>query len=156
MDEIPGIGIRSAQRILAETGLDMKQFHSAAHFSSWAGLVPGCNESAGKRKNTRLRKGNPYLKTVMIECALAAIRNKRSFWYAKFSKIAPRRRGKRAVVAVAHAMLVTIYHMLKNNAPYIELGSDYYSRINAEKIKNRNLKSFQSLGFHVTLSPLAP
>jgi len=106
LDEIPGIALRTAERIIAETGGSLKQFPSASHFCSWAGLVPQCNESAGKRKSSKTRKGNIFLKTVMVEAAMAAIRNKRSFWYAKFSKIAPRRGGKKAVIAVARSMLV--------------------------------------------------
>ena len=155
LDEIPGIGRRTAERILAETGANMEQFPDAAHFTSWAGLVPGCNESAGKRKSSRIRKGNAFLRAVMVEAAMSAIRNKKSFWYARFSKISPRRGGKKAVVAVARSMLVAIYHMLKNNQPFHDLSADYYHVIDADRIMRRNIKSLASLGFDVILTPLA-
>jgi transposase len=155
LDEIPGIGRRGAERIIAETGCNMEQFPSASQFCSWAGLVPQCNESAGKRKSSRTRKGNAFLKTIMVEAAMAAIRNKRSFWFARFSKIAPRRGGKKAVLAVARSMLVAIYHMLKKNEPFHDLGAEYYCSINADKIKNRNIKNLQALGFQVQLTPIA-
>ena len=151
LDEIPGIGRRSAERILAETGTNMEQFPTASHFCSWAGLAPGCNQSAGKRKPASIRKGNVFLKTVMVECALAAIRNKKSFWYAKFSKIAPRRGGKKATIAVARAMQVAIYHMLKNTEPFKDLGVDYYFTLDAERIKNKHIASLKRLGYTVSL-----
>ena len=104
LDEIPGIAKRSAERILAETGVEMKQFRNADHFASWAGLVPGCNESAGKKKSSRIRKGNLFLKSTLVECAHSATRHKDSYFYAKYCKIAARRGGKRAIVAIAHSM----------------------------------------------------
>lgn len=154
LDEIPGIGRRTAERILAETGVNMQQFPSASHFTSWAGLAPSSNESAGKRKNTSIRKGNVHLKAVMVEAAMSAIRNKKSFWYARFSKIAPRRGGKKAVVAVARSMLVAIYHMLKNMEHFHDLSADYYQSINADKIIARNVKSLAALGYQVQLTPM--
>jgi len=120
LDEIPGIGKRTAERILAEIGFSMEQFPTSAHLCSWAGLVPCNNESAGKKKNTRLRKGNKYVKTVLIECALSAVRKKNCKFRDKYKAIASRRGGKRAAVAIAHKLLIIIYHMLKNNSHYIE------------------------------------
>lgn len=154
LNAMPGIGRRSAERILAEYGVHMEQFPSAQHLCSWAGLVPGCNESAGKRKPSRLRRGNVFLKTIMVECALAAIRNKNSFWFAKFSKIAPRRGGKKAVVSVARAMLVAIYHMLKDLQPFRDLGADYYFKLDAERIKNRHINALKRLDFDVVISSI--
>lgn len=153
LDEMPGIGIRSAERIIAETGTNMEQFVSADHFCSWAGIVPQCNESAGKKKSTRIRKGNKFLKATIVECARAAIRNKDSYFYAKYSKIASRRGGNRALIAVAHSMLLAIYHILKDKQQFKDLGSNYFTTINAEKIKNRNIRSLESLGFEVNLIP---
>lgn len=150
LDEIPGIGRRSAERILAETGVDMGQFRNADHFASWAGLVPGCNESAGKKKDTRIRKGNIFLKSTLVECAHSAIRHKNSYFYAKYCKIAARRGGKRALVAVAHSMIVAIYHILKNKEHFVDLGSDYFNTINAQKIYNRNLHSLMNLGVDIS------
>jgi len=143
---MPGIGVRSAERILAETGVNMYQFRNADHFASWAGLVPGCNESAGKKKNTNIRKGNIFLKSTLVECAHSAIRHKESYFYAKYCKIAARRGGKRAIVAVAHSMIVAIYHMLKNKEHFVDMGSDYFDTINAKKIYSRNLRSLERLG----------
>ena len=152
LDEIPGIGRRSAERIIAETGVDMTQFRNADHFASWAGLVPGCNESAGKKKSCRIRKGNSFLKTTLIECAQSAIRHKDSYFFAKYSKIAARRGGKRAIVAIAHSMILAIYHVLLKKQHFCDLGSDYFNTIFAEKIKQRNIKSLEKLGFTVSLS----
>ncbi len=102
IDEIPGIGVRSDERILAETGVNMEQFKNSDHFSSWAGLVPECIESAGKKMSTRIRKGNKYLKATLVECARSAIRKKDSYFYGKYQQIAARRGGKRALIAIAH------------------------------------------------------
>lgn len=151
LDEIPGIGRQSAERILAETGINMEQFKNADHFSSWAGLVPECKESAGKKMSTRIRKGNKYLKATIVECARAAIRKKDSYLYTRYQRIAARRGGKRALIAIAHSMLVAIYHILKDLQPYKDLGSNYYTSLNEEKIKKRNIKSLENLGYEVTL-----
>lgn len=150
LDEIPGIGRRSAERILAETGIKMEQFRNADHFASWAGLVPGCNESAGKKKSARIRKGNLFLKSTLVECAHSAVRHKDSYFYAKYCKIAARRGAKRAIVAVAHSMILAIYHILKNREHFVDLGSDYFNTINAQKIINRNIRSLQNLGVDVS------
>jgi DNA uptake protein ComE-like DNA-binding protein len=151
IDTVPGIGLRSAQRIIAEIGVDMAQFRSAAHLASWAGLVPECKESAGKKKSTKIRKGNKALKTTLVECACSAIRDKNSFFYARYKKISSRRGGKRALVAIAHSMLLSIYSMIKKNEPFRDLGSDYFFVMDKEKILNRNLQSIKKLGYSVTL-----
>jgi len=153
LDEIPGIGRQSAERILAETGVEMEHFQTESRFSSWAGLVPECKESAGKKMSTRIRKGNKYLKSTLAECARAAIRNKQSYFYSRYQRIAARRGGKRALIAVAHSMLIVIYHMLKEKVPYRELGADYYSIINQEKMIKRNLRSLEKLGVDVVIQP---
>ena len=152
LDEIPGIARRSAERIIAETGIEMKQFRNSDHFASWAGLVPGCNESAGKKKSSRIRKGNSFLKSTLVECAHSAIRHKDSYFYAKYCKIAARRGGKRAIIAIAHSMALAIYHILLNREHFYDLGSDYFNIINAERIKKRNIQSLEKLGFSVSLS----
>ncbi|RFZ76528.1 IS110 family transposase [Lacrimispora amygdalina] len=149
LDEIPGIGLQSAQRIIAEAGIAMEQFRSADHFSSWAGLVPECKEIAGKKMSTKIRKGNKYLKATIVECARAAIRNKESYLYARYQRIDARRGVKKALIAVAHSMLLAIYHILKDLQPYQDLGSNYYTSLNKEKI--RNIKSLENLGFQVIL-----
>ena len=152
LDEIPGIGRRSAERIIAETGIEMKQFRNADHFASWAGLVPGCNESAGKKMSSRIRKGNLHLKSTLVECAHSAIRHKDSYFYAKYCRLSSRRGGKRALVAIAHSMALAIYHILLDKEHFCDLGSDYFNTIYAEKIKKRNIQSLEKLGFSVSLS----
>lgn len=130
----------------------MTQFRNADHFASWAGLVPGSNESAGKKKSCRIRKGNQFLKSTLVECAHSAIRHKDSYFYAKYCKIAARRGGKRAIIAIAHSMALAIYHILLKKEHFLDLGSEYFNIIYADKIKQRNIKSLEKLGFSVSLS----
>lgn len=151
LDEIPGIGRKSAERLLAETGTEMDQFKNQSHFSSWAGLVPECKESAGKKMSTRIRKGNKHVKSVLVECARSAIRNKKSYFYSRYQRIAARRGGNRALIAVAHSMLITIYHVLKDLQPYKEPGCDYYSTYNREKNIQRNIRSLERMGVTVVI-----
>ena len=153
LDDMPGIGRKSAERILAETGVEMEHFQNESRFSSWAGLVPECKESAGKKMSTRIRKGNKYLKATLVECARAAIRNKQSYLYSRYQRIAARRGGKRALIAVAHTMLIAIYHILKEKVPCHDLGDDYYSVINQEKLIKRNLHALEKLGMDVIIQP---
>lgn len=153
MDAIPGIGRQSAERILAETGVEMEHFQNESRFSSWAGLVPECKESAGKKMSSRIRKGNKYLKACLAECARAAIRNKQSYLYSRYQRIAARRGGKRALIAIAHTILIAIYHMLKEKVPYYDLGADYYTVIQHDKLIERNLRSLEKLGVDVIIQP---
>ena len=132
---------------IAEIGLDMSRFPTAGHLAAWAGLAPGNNESAGKRKSGRTRKGNPTLKTTLIQCAKTAKSKKGSFFKAQFDRLAVRRGKNRAVVAVAHSMLIAIYHMLKFDTPFTDLGENYYCQFNAEKKINHHLKQLQKLGW---------
>lgn len=127
----------------------MEHFQNESHFSSWAGLVPECKESAGKKKSTRIRKGNRHLKAALVECARAAIRNRKSYFYARYQRIAAHRKGKRALIAIAHSMLTAIYHILKKREPYRDLGSSYYNDLNREKIIKRNIRSLERLGINV-------
>lgn len=147
LDEIPGIGEQSAQVILAEIGLDMDRFPSADHLASWAGLSPGNNESAGKRKSGRTNKGNKTLKTTLVQCAKAAARVKNSFFRAQYERLAPRRGYNRATVAVAHSMLIAIYHMLKNHEPFHDLGADYYHQHDKDRQINRLVDKLKHLGW---------
>lgn len=155
IDNIAGIGKRSAETILSEIGLDMSRFPTDAHLCSWSGLCPGNNESAGKRKSGRTNKGNRYLKSTLIQCAKAAQKNKDSFFYAQYQRLVVRRGANRATVAVAHSILIAIYHMLKNHVPFADLGSGYYAQYNSESKVNYYLKKLQNLGVSVSLSPTA-
>lgn len=147
LQEIPGVGKRSAEVILAEIGLDMSRFPTAGHLAAWAGLAPGNNESAGKRKSGKTRKGNTTLKTTMIQCAQTAKKSKGSYFKAQFDRLVVKRGKNRAKVAVAHSMLIAIYHMLKFNVPFHDLGEDYYNHFNTEKKINHYLRKLQNLGW---------
>ena len=151
IEKIPGIGKRSSEIILAEIGQDMSRFPTAAHISSWTGICPGNNESAGKRRNGRTRKGNKILKSTLVECAQSAIRKKDSFLYAQYQRISMRKGKKRAIVAVAHTMLIAIYHMINENKEYKDLGSDFYNKFNKEKKANAYIKKLKELGYNVQL-----
>jgi transposase len=152
LDELPGIGKRSAEVIVAEIGIDMNRFPSAGHISSWSGLCPGNNESAGKRKSGKTNKGNKNFKSTLIQCAKAAQKNKESFFYAQYQRLVVRRGANRATVAVAHSMLIAIYHMLKDNIPFKDLGSDYYTKFNTESKAKYYMKKLQELGMSVPVS----
>lgn len=149
IDEIPGVGRTSAETILAEIGLNMNRFPSAGHISSWAGVAPGNHESAGKRKSGKTTHGNKTLKATLIQCAKAAQKVKGSFFSAQYQRIAARRGRSRAAVAVAHSILIAIYHMLKTGVPYRELGSEYYNRFNREKKIQSYLKKLAALGWEL-------
>ncbi len=149
IEEIPGIARRSAEVILAEIGLDMSRFPTAGHLAAWSGLAPGNNESAGKRKSGRTRKGNPTLKTTLIQSAKTAKAKKGSFFKAQFDRISVKRGKNRAVVAVAHSMIIAIYHMLKYDVAFVDLGEDYYNQFNTEKKINHYLKKLQNLGWQL-------
>ena len=145
--EIPGIAKRSAQVILAEIGLDMSRFPTAGHLAAWAGLAPGNNESAKKRNHAKSRKGNVTLKTTLIQSAKTAKAKKGSFFKAQFDRLAVKRGKNRAVVAVAHSMLIAIYNMLAFDVPFHDLGEDYYNHFNTEKKINHYLKKLKNLGW---------
>lgn len=156
LDEIPGIGRQSAETILAEIGLDMSRFPSAAHLSRWAGVAPGNNESAGKRKSGKTTKGNKTLKVTLTQCAKAAVKKEGTFFKSQYQRIVVRRGKNRATMAVAHSMLIAIYHMLKDNEPYKELGADYYNQFNREHKINGYLKKLHALGWEPTYIAAEP
>lgn len=151
LDKIPGIGKRSAEIILAEIGQDMSRFATAGHISSWAGVCPGNNESAGKRRSGKTRKGNQTLKVILTQCAQAAVKRKDTFFYAQYQRIAMRRGKKRAILAVGHTMLIAIYYMIKENKEYEELGADFYNKFNKEKKANAYIKKIKELGYDVQI-----
>ena len=151
--EIPGVGWTAACSMVAELGVHMDQFPSAAHVASWAGLCPGNNESAGKRLSGKTRKGNVWLRRTMCEVAWAASHTKDSYSAAQFRRIASRRGNKRALVALAHSILVTAYHMLKHKRHYLDLGGDFFDVINRDQVRNRLVQRLTKLGFEVKLKP---
>ncbi len=147
IQSVTGIGNTSAQAIISVIGADMGRFPTAGHISSWAGLCPGNHESAKKRKSGRTRKGNSILRTTLITCAHAAVKRKTSYFYAQFMRISAHRGKKRAYVAVAHSMLIAIYHILKNGVEFHDLGAEYYNQFNRERKINAYLKKLKALGW---------
>lgn len=145
LEAIPGIGTQSAETILAETGMDMSRFPNAQCLCSWAGLSPGNNESASKRYSGKTTKGNKTLKTTLIQSAMQAKKDKKSFFYAQYQRLVVRRGKNRANVAVAHSMLIAIYHILNENIEFIDLGSDYYNQQNPEAKMAYHLRKIQEL-----------
>lgn len=151
LQTIPGIGKTTAQIILAEIGQDMSRFPSDGHISSWAGVSPGNNESAGKRRSGKTRKGNKILKSTLAQCAKAASKNKNTFFYAQYQRITVRRGKNRATLAVAHSMLISIYYMLRDNVEFIDLGANFYNQFNTEKKINSYLKKLKELGYEIPM-----
>ena len=147
IDELPGIARRSAEIIIAEIGMDMSRFPSAAHLCSWAGISPGNNKSAGKRKHGKTTKGNKALKTILTQCAKAARNCKESYFSAQYQRIAARRGKNRATIAVAHSMLIAIYHVLNEGVAFRDLGADYYDNFNREHKIKSYLKRLNALGW---------
>ncbi len=155
IQDIPGIGNTSAQAIISVIGTDMSRFPTDRHISKWAGLCPGNNESAGKRKSGKTAKGNKVLRTTLITCAHAAVKVKNSFFNAQFARISAHRGTKRAYVAVAHSMLIAIYHVLSTGELFKDLGSDYYNQFNKERKANSMVKRLKALGYEVTIATVA-
>lgn len=151
IDEIPGIARRSAQVILAEIGLNMDRFPSAAHLCSWAGVSPGNHQSAGKRKHGRTNKGNKTLKSMLAQCAKAARNVKSSYFSTQYERIAARRGKNRATIAVAHSILTAIWHILKYHVPYHDLGPDYFDGFHRDHKIKAYLKRLQALGWEPEL-----
>jgi transposase len=155
IDEIWGIGRRTAEEILAEVGLDMSRWPTHRHFASWAKVCPGNNESAGKRKSGRTGKGNRWLHCTLVEAANNVSRNRGTYYGAQYHRIARRRGRKRALVAVAHSLLTAIYYMLRDGTVHQDLGSHHFDRLDRERVANRLVQRLQRLGFKVTLEPAA-
>ena len=151
IQDIPGIANTSAQAIVSVIGTDMERFPTDSHISAWAGLCPGNNESAKKRKSGKIRKGNALLRTTLITCAHSAVKNKKSYFYAQFMRISSHRGPKRAFVAVAHSMLVAIYHILKEGVIFKDLGAEYYNQFNKERKINAYLKKLKALGWEAPI-----
>jgi len=152
LDEVAGVGERGARALLAETGTDMSRFPSSKHFASWAGQCPGNRESAGKRKSGKTPEGNRHLDAVLTEMAHAAVRKKDSYFKSQYHRLAGRRGKKRAIGAVKHSLLVTVYFMLRDNKPYKDLGADYFDKLNPQQQIRYHVRKLNELGHDVELS----
>lgn len=150
--EVTGLGVDSSRIIISVIGTDMGRFPTDAHLSSWAGMCPGDNESAKKRRSGKTRKGNKLLRATLITCAHSAVNNKNSYFYAQFKRISAHRGSKRAYVAVAHSMLIAVYHILKDGVGYKDLGAGYYNQFNKERKINSYLKKLKTLGWEPPVS----
>ena len=156
LDTIPGVDRRTAEVLVAEIGLDMSRFPSPAHLASWAGLCPGNNESAGKRFSGKTRKGSKWLRTALVESAHAASRTKGTYLAAHYARIKGRRGYKRAIIAVAHSILVIAYNILQRQQPYQELGADYLlQRERKDAYQRRLVKQLERMGYDVSLTERA-
>jgi transposase len=155
IDEIPGIGRIGAQEILAEIGIDMTRFPTHRHIASWAKVCPGNNESAGKRRSGRTGRGNPWLRSTLVEAAWAAARTKDSYLRTQYYRLKARRGAKRAALAVAHSLLVSIYYILKDGTEYKDLGVDFFDKLSTERLARYHTKRLKDLGFDVSVSKVA-
>ena len=155
LSTIPGVSRVSALTILSEIGPDMSRFPTAGQLVAWAGMCPSQNESAGKKKGSRLRKGAPWLKTMLVQCAWAAKRAKSSYYRAQFYRLQARRGPQKAICAVAASILTAIYHMINNGSPHKDLGIDYFDRRTPETKAKRLAAQLGKLGYQVTLTQAA-
>ncbi len=151
LDGIPGLSQTTAQVVVAEVGTDMRRFPSAAAPASWAGLAPGNDESAGRQRSGRTRKGNVWLRTILVQAAQAAAHTKDTALAARYRRIAARRGHKKAIVALAHALLVIISHVIARRQPYQELGEDSFQRRDPAARAKRLVHQLTHLGFEVQL-----
>lgn len=152
---IPGVSHVTAHVIVAEIGIDMTRFPTVKHLISWAGLCPRMDESAGKRRSTRIRKGAPWLKTVLVQCAWAATRTKGTYLQAQFRRLKGRRGAMKAIVAVAASILTAAYYMLRDGVPYRDLGADHLDRRDKAKLARRLARRIQDLGYDVQFTAAA-
>jgi len=156
LDTITGIGRYTAEVLVAEIGVDLRRFPSAAHLCSWAGVAPGNNESAGKRKSGKTRKGSPWLRAALVEAAHAAGRTPHTYLGAQYRRLVARKGKKRAAVAVAHSILTIVYHVLTDREPYADLGGDYFDRRDQQAVQRHLVHRLEALGYTVSLQPKEP
>jgi len=156
LDAIWGLGRRSVEEILAEIGVDMSRWPTHRHIASWAKISPGNHESAGKRYSGRTGMGNRWLRAILVEAAMNVSRNPHSYYAALYQRISRRRGKKRAMVAVAHSLLVAIYHMIKDGTLHHDLGSDHFERLDRGQIARRAIRRLERLGYQVTIQEAAP
>ena len=150
---IPGVDETTACVLAGEIGTRMEQFPSAGHLASWAGLCPGNNESAGKRRSGKTRKGSVWLRRALCQAAWAASHTKNTYLSALYRRLIARKGKKKTIVAVAHTILIIAYHMLKSQRPYQDLGADYFDRLDQKALERRLVRRLNGLGYQVTLSP---
>jgi transposase len=155
LDTITGVGKRAAECIIAEIGVDMSVFPTAAHLASWAALCPGNNITGGKRRSGKTRKGDVWLVEVLVECAWAASRARDTYLAAQYWRLARRIGKKKAAIAVGHSILVIAWHLLDGDCDYAELGGDFFVRRDSDRARQRAVAQLQALGYHVTLQPTA-
>ena len=155
LQTIPGVKPIAAAAIVAEIGTDMSRFPSAGHLASWAGLCPSNKESAGKRMKAPTNHGNVWLRAIMGEVAWASVRTRTTYFHAQFQRLARRRGPKKASVAVAHSLLIVIYHVLRNGTPYAELGVDYFNNLDTARMQRHHVRRLEQLGYKVVLTPIA-
>lgn len=154
LDTIPGVGETVAQIIVAEIGVDMERFPTAPHLASWAGVCPGNNESAGKRKSGKTTKGSRYLRAALVQAAWAASHQKETYLAAQYKRLVKRMGKKKALIAVGHSILVIAYHVLQSRTSYQELGGDYFDRRNGDKQRKRLIRQLEGLGLKVTVEEI--
>lgn len=152
--EIPGLSRKTVEDLIAEIGLDMNVFPTEHHLASWVGVSPGNNESAGKKKSGRTTHGNKQAKSTLTEVAWAASRTKNTFYNARFHRLAARRGKKRAAIAVAHSILKSVYHVLKDDVSYHELGAEYLNSRIEDKRKKYLKKELEKMGYTVQIEPI--
>jgi len=156
LDAIPGVGRTIAEVLLAEIGADMTRFPTANHLVSWAGMCPGHNESAGKKRSGKTRKGSPWLRAALVQAAHAAARAKQTYLAAQYRRLTARRGTKKAAVAVGHTILVIVYHLLTDpDCPYFDLGATYFDQRDPGAVQRRLIHRLEALGYHVQVTPLA-
>jgi transposase len=151
LDTIPGVGLRTAETLVAEIGTNLERFPTAGHLASWAGMCPGNDESAGKRRSGKTRNGDAWLRSALIEAAQAAARTRRSYLAAQYHRLAGRRGKKKALVAVGHSILVIAYHLLTEQTDYRELGALYFDQRDEQRVTRRLVNRLQALGYTVSL-----